>query len=198
MKKHTKGKMNHNHEQTPEEQEISMWKKKLVWAWVITIPLIIVMYILPLFDVMIEEEIMRFIILFLSFPVVFIVGFSTLKSGFKGFISFYFNMDSLIGLGTVIAWLTGVLVFFMEIENYAGIAGMIMAIFITGKFIESKARGRAGAEIRKLLELGAKQARIEKNGKEIMVDISEIKVGDVIIIKPGEKIPTDGLVIERN
>jgi len=196
MKKHTKGKMNHNHEQTPEEQEINMWKKKLVWAWVITIPLIIVMYILPLFDVMIEEEIMRFIILFLSFPVVFITGFSTLKSGFKGFVSFYFNMDSLIGLGTVIAWLTGVLVFFMEIENYAGIAGMIMAIFITGKFIESKARGRAGAEIRKLLELGAKQARIEKNGKEIMVDISEIKVGDVIIIKPGEKIPTDGIIVK--
>jgi len=188
--------MNHNHEQTPEEQEINMWKKKLVWAWVITIPLIIVMYILPLFDVMIEEEIMRFIILFLSFPVVFITGFSTLKSGFKGFVSFYFNMDSLIGLGTVIAWLTGVLVFFMEIENYAGIAGMIMAIFITGKFIESKARGRAGAEIRKLLELGAKQARIEKNGKEIMVDISEIKVGDVIIIKPGEKIPTDGIIVK--
>lgn len=198
MKKHTKGKMNHNHshEQTPEEMEINMWKKKLIWAWVITIPLVIVMYILPLFEVMVEEEIMRFVILFLSFPVVFIVGFSTLKSGFKGFISFYFNMDSLIGLGTVIAWVTGVLVFFMEIENYAGIAGMIMAIFITGKFIESKARGRAGAEIRKLLELGAKQARIERDGKEVMVDISEIKVNDIMIIKPGEKIPTDGIVVK--
>src|SRR3989338_2449220 len=205
MKKQTKGKMKHknhsgshehNHEQTPEEQEINMWMKKLIWAWVITIPLIFVMYILPLFKFMIEEEIMRYVILLLSFPVVFITGFSTLKSGFKGFVSFYFNMDSLIGLGTVIAWLTGVLVFFMEIENYAGIAGMIMAIFITGKFIESKARGRAGAEIRKLLELGAKQARIEKNGKEIMIDISEIKLGDVMIIKPGEKIPTDGVVVK--
>src|SRR3989338_9790146 len=120
MKKHTKGKMNHNHEQTPEEQEINMWKKKLVWAWVITIPLIIVMYILPLFDVMIEEEIMRFIILFLSFPVVFIVGFSTLKSGFKGFISFYFNMDSLIGLGTVVAYFTGVFALFFELQDYSG------------------------------------------------------------------------------
>ncbi len=195
MKKHTKGKMNHNHESTPEEKEISTWKKKLIWAWIITIPLVIVMYILPLFDVMIEKEIMKYIILALSFPVVFITGFSTLKSGFRGFLSFYFNMDSLIGLGTVIAWITGVLVFFMEIENYAGIAGMIMAIFITGKYIEAKARGKAGQEIRKLLELGAKQARIEKNGKEIMVDISEIKLGDVMIIKPGEKIPTDGVVL---
>ena len=167
MKKHTKGKMNHNHESTPEEKEISTWKKKLIWAWIITIPLVIVMYILPLFDVMIEKEIMKYIILALSFPVVFITGFSTLKSGFRGFLSFYFNMDSLIGLGTVIAWITGVLVFFMEIENYAGIAGMIMAISITGKYIEAKARGKAGQEIRKLLELGAKQARIEKNGKEL-------------------------------
>jgi len=71
-----------------------------------------------------------------------------------------------------------------------------MAIFITGKYIESKARGRASKEIRKLLELGAKKATILRNDKEIEVDIIEVKVGDIIIVKPGEKIPVDGIVFK--
>jgi Cu+-exporting ATPase len=103
-------------------------------------------------------------------------------------------MDSLIALGTVVAYLTGFLQFFLPVQDYSGVAAMIMAIFVTGKYIESKARGKAGQEIRKLLELGAKNARVLRNGKEIEVPISEIKVGDVMIVKPGEKIPTDGIV----
>ena len=73
---------------------------------------------------------------------------------------------------------------------------MIMAIFITGKYVEAIARGRASQEIKKLLELGAKNAVVLRNNKEIEVPISEIKIGDVIIVKPGEKIPTDGVVIK--
>jgi len=103
-------------------------------------------------------------------------------------------MDSLIALGTVVAYLTGFASLIFGLQNYSGVSAMIMAIFVTGKYIESKARGRAGQEIRKLLELGAKNARVLRKGKEIEVPISEIKVGDVMIVKPGEKIPTDGVV----
>lgn len=186
----------HNHNETPEEKEIAMWKRKLVGGWILTIPIVFVMYILPLiFGMMVfSESIMLLISLVFAFPVIFIVGFSTLKSGFRGFISFYFNMDSLIALGTVVAYLTGFLQFFLPVQDYSGVAAMIMAIFVTGKYIESKARGRAGQEIRKLLEMGAKNARILKGKKEIEVPISEVKVGDILVIKPGEKIPTDGIV----
>ena len=73
---------------------------------------------------------------------------------------------------------------------------MIMTIFITGKYIETKARGRATREIKKLLELGAKNARVSRNKKEIEIPISEVKLNDILVIKPGEKIPTDGIIIK--
>jgi len=179
-----------------EEKEIRNWKRKLIMAWAITIPLIVFMYSRIFFNIeFFDATTMKIIMLVISFPVVFIIGFSTIKQGIRGIATFYFNMDSLIALGTIIAYLTGIIQFFLPLENYSGVSAMIMSIFITGKFIESKARGRAGKEIKKLLELGAKKARIERNGKEIMIDISEVKVGDVLIVKPGEKIPTDGIVV---
>ena len=73
---------------------------------------------------------------------------------------------------------------------------MIMAFFTTGKYVEALARGRASREIMKLLELGAKKARVLRGKEEIEVPIDEIKIGDVMIVKPGEKIPTDGIVVK--
>ena len=73
---------------------------------------------------------------------------------------------------------------------------MIMAIFTTGKYIESVARGRASQEIKKLLEMGAKKALVLRSGREVEIDISEVQIGDVMIVKPGEKIPTDGVVVK--
>jgi Cu+-exporting ATPase len=107
-------------------------------------------------------------------------------------------MDSLIAMGTIIAYLTGIVSFFISIQDYSGISAMIMAFFITGKFIETKARGRASQEIKKLLELGAKKARVLRNSQEIEISIEEVKINDILIVKPGEKIPTDGVVIKGN
>jgi Cu+-exporting ATPase len=150
-----------------------------------------------IFGLMIFSDlIMTIILLVLAFPVIFIFGWKTIKSGVRGFTSFYFNMDSLIMLGTIIAFLTGIFSLFLKIQDYSGISAMIMAFFLTGKYVESRARGRAGQEIKKLLEIGAKKAVIFKQGKEIEVDVDEIVLGDVMIVRPGEKIPTDGLVIK--
>tara|TARA_B100001971_G_C18244220_1_gene573046 strand:- start:544 stop:2385 length:1842 start_codon:yes stop_codon:yes gene_type:complete len=139
-------------------------------------------------------NVMPIVLLIIGFPVIFILGWQTIKSGARGFYTFYFNMDSLIALGTVIAYSTGVLYYF-GFEDYSGVSSMIMTIFITGKYIESKARGRASTEIRKLLELGAKKAVILDGKMEIEVEIGQVKVGDVMVIRPGEKIPTDGVVV---
>ena len=186
----------HNHEKSIEEQEIERWGKKLVWAWVFAIPVAILMFFQRILRIdLLSEELMISAFLILGFPVIFILGFDTLRSGLRGFISFYFNMDSLIALGTVIAYLTGMFSFFNFVQDYSGVSVMIMTIFITGKYIETKARGRATQEIKKLLELGAKKALILRNKKEIEVDVSEVKIGDIMIIKPGEKIPTDGIVV---
>ena len=195
---------NHEHHHTFQEQELSLeeqeinsWKRKLVWAWIFTIPLAFLMFSGRIFGIeLFDEKIMTIIILILGFPVIFVFGFDTIKSGLRGFYTFYFNMDSLIALGTIIAYISGFLNLFDFVQDYSGISAMIMAIFITGKFIESKARGHASQEIKKLLELGAKKARIIKGNQEIEIDISEVKIGDILIIKPGEKIPTDGIVMK--
>jgi len=184
-------------EESIENKEIRIWKKKLFWAWFFTIPIIILMYFESIFHIeILPMTSMKIIILILSFPVVFIVGFSTMRRGLKGIYTFYFNMDSLIALGTIIAYLTGLFSFFGFGANYSGISSMIISIFITGKFIESKARGKASSEIKKLLELGAKTAVIIRDKKELNIPINEIQIGDIMLIKPGEKIPTDGLIIE--
>ena len=177
--------MEHNHEQTPEEQEIISWKKKTYFAVIITLPIIFLMYQSVLFGKeLLSINVTNILLLILGFPIIFVIGYDIIKSGLKGIINLYFNMDSLIALGTVIAYTTGILNFFNFIANYSGIASMIMTIFIIGKFVESKARGKASQEIRKLLELGAKKAVIIKNNKEIEIPISEVKIGDIILVKP--------------
>ncbi|MFH0711918.1 MAG: heavy metal translocating P-type ATPase [archaeon] len=180
-----------------KKDELSSWKVKLVGTWFLTIFIIAIMYFEPLFGVaLVPMKWMTPWMLILSFPIIFIFGFHTIKSGARSFWKLQFTMDSLIGLGTVVAYLTGILSFWIDVTSFAGVSGMIMTIFITGKFIEAKAKGRATSEIKKLLELGAKKARVLRGGKEIEIDIAEVKIGDVMIIKPGEKIPTDGVVVK--
>ena len=109
----------------------------------------------------------------------------------------YANMDALISLGTGVSLLTGPASFFFPVANYAGVSAMIMAFHLTGRYVEETAKGRASQAIRKLLELGAKTARVLlEDGSEVEVPIEKVAVGDIMVIRPGEKIPTDGVVIE--
>ncbi|HDK41802.1 MAG TPA: cation-translocating P-type ATPase, partial [Candidatus Pacearchaeota archaeon] len=192
--------------QNHKESEINRWKKKLIGVWALTIPLVILMYSEKIIGKMIiPENLMTPAMLVLAFPVIFIFGFSTVKSGLRGFYKLYFGMDSLIALGTLIAWSTGILGYFIIVQDFSGVSGMIMAIFITGKYIESRAKGRATMEIKKLLELGAKKAKVLRDSpgddsgepqEELEIPVSEIKMGDILIVRPGEKIPTDGIVVK--
>lgn len=171
--------------------ESSKWKNKLIGAWIFTLPLAALMYV-PLG---VSMNLMYYLMLAFAFPVIFIFGFNTIKSGLKGFFKLKFTMDSLIMLGTVIAFSTGILSLFVEVENYSGVSGMIMAIFITGKYIEAVSKGKATKEIKKLLEIGAKNATVIRNKKEIEIPIEEVLVGDIILVKSGQKIPVDGIVL---
>ena len=189
---------NHEHHDEPvEDTEIQDWKRKMVWSWSFAIPIAVLMLTERLFGLEIfSMEITTIIILIIGFPVLFIFGWNTIKGGMRGLFTFYFNMDSLIALGTIIAYLTGFLSFIGIVDDYSGVAAMIMSFFTTGKYVEAVARGRASQEIKKLLELGAKNATVIRNKKEIEIPISEVIVGDIIIVKPGEKIPTDGIVVK--
>lgn len=131
----------------------------------------------------------------LAAPVVFWVGNKTLRSGIRSLFHGSANMDSLIAMGALAAFATGPAVFFIPIENYAGTSAMIMSFHLTGRYIENKAKGRASQAIRKLLQLEAKTARILVDGEEKEVPLEQVKVGDVMVVRPGEKIPTDGVIV---
>jgi len=112
------------------------------------------------------------------------------------------NMDVLIAMGSGVSILTGAWAVLYrlgvapEVMNYAGIGAMIMAIHLTGRAIETRARGRASAAIQALLSLETPIARVERDGREIEIPTPEVRLGDVMIVRPGERIPTDGEVVD--
>ncbi len=135
--------------------------------------------------------------------VLFGPGYETLRSALISSKNLTPNMDVLIALGTTASLITGLvslgyILGFVQspFYSFAGIAAMIMAFHLTGRYIEAKARGRASDAITKLLTLEAKTARIIKNGVEEEIEIDELKKGDVMVVRPGETIPTDGEVVD--
>ncbi len=180
-----------------EEKSQLEWQKsraRLFAAWALTLPLIVLMILEMLFGVMIPY--MNLIMVLLGGLVLFIPGINTLRAGFNSVKHGSASMDVLIGIGTITALMAGVLkILNFQIENYAGIAGMIMAVHLTGRYIEATSKGKAAEAIRKLVQLGAKTARIESAGGEKEVPTSQLKVDDIMIVRPGEKIPTDGEIV---
>src|SRR3989344_9682701 len=182
-------------EQDVEIIEMQKAKKRMWLSWLFAIPIAVIGLIFErLFEL--HNFFVMTLPLVLAFPILFVIGYPTLRSAVKSIKYFSFNMDVLISFGTIIAFLTGVLRFFMPIEDYSGIGGMIMAFFLTGRYVEAKAKGRASQAIKKLLNLEAKTANILINNKEKQVRIDEVKIGDIMVVRPGEKIPTDGIVIK--
>jgi len=185
-------------------------RRRMILAWAFTGPIILWMLPEMLFGLAWPNEtIFKLGMLLLAVPVLFWVGQRTYVAAWRSSIHGAPNMDALIAMGTGASFITGIATFFAPIPTYAGVAAMIMAFHLTGRYVEASAKGRASQAIRKLLELGAKTARIlaegmengtRKGGKaegaEREVPIDEVQVGDVMVVRPGEKIPTDGVVVE--
>jgi Cu+-exporting ATPase len=132
----------------------------------------------------------------LAAPVLGWVGWETYQSGTKALLNGAPNMDSLIVLGTAAAFLTGPASFVIPVASYAGVSAMIMAFHLTGRYIEESAKGRASEAIRKLMEMEAKTATVLRDGEEVEIPVDQVEVGDVMVVRPGEKIPTDGKIVE--
>lgn len=170
------------------------WRRFLL-AWALTGPIGFIMLLhmtgvwMPSYYLWLE--------LVLGAPVLCIAGASTYAKAWKTSIHLAPNMDALIALGTGAAFVTTPLALAgMPIVSFGAVAAMIMAFHLTGRYLEAAAKGRASQAIRKLLELGAKTARVEREGGEIEIPIDELNPGDVMVIRPGEKIPTDGEIVD--
>jgi P-type Cu+ transporter len=108
------------------------------------------------------------------------------------------TMDTLISLGTVAAWLwsTVVLLGSLAGETYFEVSAVVTTLILLGRYLESRAKGRSSEAIEKLLELGAKEARVLRDGHELLVPVDALGVGDRFVVRPGEKVATDGVVVE--
>lgn len=180
-----------------EERQMHAARRRMLLAWAFTLP--IILWMLPeMFAGMAwpNEFVFMLGMLVLATPVLFWVGWRTFRAAWSSMIHGAPNMDALIALGTGASYLTGILTFFLPVPSYAGVAAMIMAFHLTGRYVEASAKGRASQAIRKLLELGAKHARVLVNGVEHEIPIERVQVGDVMVVRPGEQVPTDGMVVE--
>ncbi|RCW58325.1 MULTISPECIES: heavy metal translocating P-type ATPase [Halanaerobium] len=184
-------------EEAEDLKKVKKAKRNMWGAWAFTIPIII--WMIPEMVLGVawpSETIFDLGMMLLALPPLFIFGRKTFVTAYKSVSHGGANMDVLIAIGTGAAFATGPAVFFTPIANYAGVAAMIMAFHLTGRYIEETAKGRASQAIKKLLELGAKTATVIVDGEEKEVPVDEVQPGDIMLIKPGEKIPTDGEIIE--
>ncbi|HYA44878.1 MAG TPA: cation transporter, partial [Acidimicrobiales bacterium] len=108
------------------------------------------------------------------------------------------TMDTLISLGTLAAWTwsTVVLVAGMQASLYFDAATIITALILLGRYFEARAKRRSAEAMRALLELGAKDARVLRDGQEVFLPIEALRIGDLFVVRPGEKVATDGVVTE--
>ncbi len=181
---------------TPGEEESAlqaMWLRRLLVAW----PLGITVLALGLFFM--EDVWARYASLVLTVPVQFWAGLPFLRSAATRARSFNANMDTLIALGTQSAfWFSTYQVLFNEPHSphYFDTAAVIIAFLLLGRYFEARAKRRASHAIRQLLELGAKDARVLVDGEERVVPVDSVGVGDLVRVRPGDKIPVDGVVVE--
>lgn len=140
----------------------------------------------------------NWVMLALAAPVQFYVGWQYYVGAYKSLRNGSANMDVLISMGSSVAFLYSLPVTFGWLAGhvYFETAAVIITLIRLGKFLEARAKGRTSEAIKKLMGLRAKTAHIIREGVETEVPVDEVKVGDVVLVRPGEKIPVDGVVVD--
>ena len=168
-------------------------RTRLVVAALLTAPLVAITMVSPL-----QLEGWEWVALVLATPVVIWAGAGFHRATLLNARHGAATMDTLISVGTLAAWTwsTVVLVGGIDAHTYFEVAAVITTLILLGRWLELRARGRSGEAIRSLLELGAREARVLRGGDEVLVPVEQLAVGDVFAVRPGEKIATDGVVVE--
>ena len=179
-----------------EVQKMQTARQRMWRAWAFTAPIVVLMLLNMVAGIAWPSmEALEVLLMVLALPVLAWPGRPTFRSAWNSLSHGHANMDVLIAMGTSASWISGPLSLLMSISSYAGVSAMIMAIHLTGRYIEASAKGRASQAIRKLIQLGAKTANVLIDGDEFQVPLAQVKVGDTMVVRPGDKIPTDGVVV---
>ena len=197
-------------DEADKEDAINSLKKRFILSLIFAVPLLYIsmghMMGAPLpsiIDPMTNAMNFALIQLILVIPVM-IVGRKFFISGFKNLVHLSPNMDSLIAIGTSAAFLYGIYAIVkiaggdthFSMDLYFESGATILTLITLGKYLEAKTKGKTSEAIKKLMGLAPKKATIIVDGVEKIISIDEVKVGDVILVKPGEKLPVDGEIVE--
>ncbi len=193
-------------EKEAREKEVKSWRKKFWLSLIFGVPLLYlsmgVSFGLPLPEVL-EEYLIYLQLIFSS--LIMIISASFFVRGFKAIKNLSPNMDSLISIGTGAAYIYSIFVTVMiyfgregfSMENlYYEVAGLLFVFIILGKYLEAVTKGKTSEALKKLIGLQAKTALVIRNGREVKIPVDEVQIDEIILVKPGEKIPVDGIVID--
>ena len=191
-------------EKEQREKEIKGLRLRLIISIVLSSPLLAAM-ILTLLGIdapLLHDPYFQLII---ATPIQFVIGFRFYKHAFYALRSRSANMDVLIAMGTSAAYFFSLYNVFFEPPKMGGMkdlyfeaAAVIITLILLGKYLEAVAKGKTSEAIKKLMGLQAKTARVVRDGREEDIPIEEVEVGDVVVVRPGEKVPVDGKILEGN
>jgi Cu+-exporting ATPase len=180
----------HGHD---HDEPVEVLQRRLLLAVVLTIPVALLAMVPAL-----RFGGWEWVALALSTPVVFYAGAGFHRTALRSARHRAAGMDTLISLGTLAAWTWSLVVLAAGLDTgtYFEVAAVVTTLILLGRYLEARAKRRASAAIRELLELGAKHAHILRDGSEAEVPVAELQVGDLFVVRPGEKIATDGTVVD--
>ncbi len=191
-------------------EEIGGYRRKFLWGLSLSLPMLIFMimdFFPPLTLTQTLSPFMGIASLVLATPVQFWLGAGFYHSAWSALRVRTFNMDSLIAIGTSTAYFyslwnivmhtieTGTL-FGAHEDLYFEVAALLITFVLLGKWLETRAKGATSEAIQKLMGLQAKTARVVRDGTMLDIPIEEVKVGDIVVVRPGEKIPVDGTIVK--
>ncbi len=183
------------------QREIDEQRRLLITGIVFTLPLFLFSMamdfgLLP--AAWMEATWARLLMFVLATPVQFYVGWQYYVGAYKALRSGSANMDVLIAMGSSVAYFFSIVILLGLVsgQTYFETSAVIITLIRVGKFLEARAKGRTSEAIKKLMGLRARTARVVRDGAEVEVPVDEVKVGDVVLVRPGEKIPVDGAVVE--
>jgi P-type Cu+ transporter len=174
------------------EDRAAPWRRRLLVSALLSLPVVALAMVPAL-----RFDGWGWLSLTLSTPVVFWGGLPFHRAALANLRHRAATMDTLVSVGTLAAWGWSVAALVaVEGELYFEVAAVITTLILLGRFLEARARNRAGAALRALLELGAKEARILRAGEEVLVPVEELRTGDRFVVRPGDKLAADGVVEE--
>jgi Cu+-exporting ATPase len=181
--------------------EINQQRRDLILGLIFTVPLFLLSMahdfgLLPM--AIMDAGWLPWLMFALATPVQFYVGRQYYIGGYKALRNGSANMDVLVAMGSSTAFFYSVFVVLGLIPGhvYFETAAVIITLIKLGKFLEARAKGRTSEAIKKLMGLRARTARIVRSGEEMEIPVDEVLVGDIVLVRPGEKIPVDGVVVE--